>query len=161
MRVLIARPAVVLRGVKFQRQRLSTKVQGSTQPTTVQDQARAARRAEALQVVQAIRLTRTRRVHHLQTRHRLRRLPTAVVTPPHPAADPATRMAPAATLTKAPTDNACRNSTGQPSFRQRLWRIYRLDRTRSVLADWDNSRRHRRRPSVHRRQNPEYANLSR
>ena len=119
MRVLNAQPAVVLRSAKFQLQQLSTRVQVSTQPTTVQDRAQAASRTAVRRVAQAIRRTR---IHQVQTHHLLlptlrrppRRLPTAV-------AERVTRTAPEATLTKAPAENACRNSTGQPSICQRLW----------------------------------------
>ena len=53
------------------------------------------------------------RVHLLPTRrHRL--------LPPKAVTNPVTRMAPEATLTKVPSDNAFRNSTGQPSLCQRL-----------------------------------------
>jgi hypothetical protein len=59
------------------------------------------------------RLLPTRR-HRLLPTHRHRLLPPKAVT------DPVTRMAPEATLTKVPSDNAFRNSTGQPSLCQRL-----------------------------------------
>jgi len=71
------------------------------------------------------------RVHLLPTRrhrllptliHRVHLLPTRRhrLLPPKAVTDPVTRMAPEATLTKVPSDNAFRNSTGQPSLCQRL-----------------------------------------
>jgi hypothetical protein len=119
-----AQHAAALQSAKFQRQQLSTKVQASTQPTTVQGRAQVASRAALLQIVQAVLPTQTlHRVLHRRTRLHL---PTAVVDLIHTVADQVTRTALAATLTKAPVDNACRNPTGKPSFSYRIWRNYRL-----------------------------------
>jgi hypothetical protein len=127
--VLTVQLAVVLQSAKYQHPLLSIKVQVSTQPTTVQDQALPTSRTIARRVVQAMSQTLIHRVHLLPThRHRLlptrrhRLLPTHRhrLLPPKAVTDPVTRMAPEATLTKVPSDNAFRNSTGQPSLCQRL-----------------------------------------